>query len=197
MNENKQRKTDWIYLPNSLEEVSLWECLHDGELITCKSDVLDRVVSLEFSVKHLLNGNDKSTTFFVHLDEVTSVRAIAHFRWPGNFEEPANISREELELLVKDYQDKWREESLSWHEFESALATDPLQIVDAGFVSSNDLTTLRLGGFLNGEKFDDIYIDVFLRGNRLWALRGDGQDCSLQGFIDLGMKYWKDFGEQS
>ena len=50
---------------------------------------------------------------------------------------------------------------------------------------------------LNGEKFDDIYIDVFLRGNRLWALRGDGQDCSLQGFIDLGMKYWKDFGEQS
>lgn len=197
MDENEQQKADWIYLPNNLEEISLWACLHDGELISCDSDLLDRVVNLEFTVKHLLDDDDTSTTFLLTLDEVTSVRAIGNFRWPGKFEDPPNISREERGQLIKEYQAKWRQESLSWSEFESALATDPLQLGDAGYISKDNVTTLRLGGFLDGEKFDDIYFEVFLRGNHLSASRRDGRDFSLEAFIDLGRKYWDDFGKQN
>ena len=193
MNENEPQKADWIYL-RSGEAFSLWACLHDGELISSRSDLLDRVVNLEFSVAHLLDDDTKSTTFSLNLDEVTSVRSIGHFRWPGTFEGRANNSREEYGQLVKDYLAKWREETVGWTEFESALRTDPLQIGDASFVSRNDVTTLRIGGFLDGEKFDDIYFDVFLRGKNLTASRSDGKDFSIEAFIDLGKKYWDDFG---
>jgi hypothetical protein len=90
---------------------------------------------------------------------------------------------------------KWRVETVGWTEFESALRTDPLQIGDASFVSRSDVTTLRIGGFLDGEKFYDfIYFHVFLRGKNLTASRSDGKDFSIEAFIDLGKKYWDDFG---
>jgi hypothetical protein len=96
--------------------------------------------------------------------------------------------------LLKDYLAKGRAETVGWTEFESALRTDPLQLGDASIDSRNDVTTLRIGGFLDGEKFDDIYFDVFLRGKNLTASRSDGKDFSIEAFIDLGKKYWDDFG---
>ena len=182
-------------MPQDVQEISLWSCLHDGELISCRSNLLERFVTLEFSVFYLLKNEETPVTFLLKLDDVSSVRAIGNFRWVGKFEKPENISREEEVKLVKEYWAKWREESLSWSEFESALVTDPLQITDASYVTDDVTTTLRLGGFLDGEKFDDIYFYVFLRGKTLTASRSDGEDFSLQSFIDLGIKYWDAFGK--
>ena len=193
MTENEEQKADWIYLLPEIKEVSLWHCLHDGELISCKSNLLERFVTLEIQVDHLIEDEENPICFLLKLEEVTSVRATAHFRWVGGFEEPENASLEERELLIKEYQAKWREESISWSEFEAALATDPLQISNASYVSTNNETTLRLGGFLNGERFDDIFFDIFLRGKRLSAARSDGKDFSLNEFIKLGKAYWESF----
>ncbi len=192
MAEDEEQKIDWIYLPPEVEEVSLWGCLHDGELISCRSDLLRRFVGLEFKVSHLLSDAEEGVSFTIRVEAATSVRAIGHFRSIDKYEEPRDISPEERTQLTKEYWTKWREESLSWSEFESALATDPLQITDAAFVSSDCEKTLKLGGFLNGEKFDDIYFDVFVRGRGIDASRSDGNDFNLDAFIELGRNYWDD-----
>ena len=191
MNEKTNQKIDWIYLPQDVDEISLWGCLHDGELISCRSNLQDRVVHLEFSVKHLVEDSVDKTKFLLNIENATSVRANGLFRRCGEFQEPEKASNEERAQLIKAYQEKWREESLSWPEFESILSTDPLQIMDASMVSKNGEVTLRLGGFLNGEKFDDLYFNVFLSGKEISAVRSDGEEFSLHAFIELGKNYWK------
>ena len=168
------------------EAVSLWECLHDGELMSCNTNHLERTVTLEFSVDHL------DLNVLLTVDEVASVRAIGHFRRVGKFDEPDDISPEELTRLIEEYRAKWREESVTWLDFELALSTDPLQIMDANFVTDEDSKTLRLGGFLNGEKFNDIYFDVFVRGKDFSITRSDGDNLSLESFRRLGRKYWEE-----
>lgn len=180
-------------MPNGVREISLWDCLHDGELISCASNLLERFVTLEIEVDHLIKDKQNLTTFLLRLEDVASVRAVGHFRWPGKFEEPENASGADREALLKDYYAKWRSESLSWPEFEAALATDPLRISDACYVSGNDETTLRLGGFMDGDKFDDIYFDVFLSGKSLSASCRDGREFSFENLIALGGEYWEAF----
>jgi hypothetical protein len=194
MGRERGRIADWIFLPKNTRKISLWSCLHDGELISCQSDLLKCFVILEFSVSHLLEDEEKAVTFLLKLGEVESVRAIGHFRWVGEFEEPQNVSPEERQRLIEEYWTKWREESVSWSEFESSLKTDPLKITDASCVTNDTTITLRLGGFLDGEKFDDIYFDVFLRGKTLSAVRSDGKEFSLEQLINLGKEYWNSFG---
>ena len=171
MAEKEDQKPDWIYLPPDTEETSLWLCLHDGELLSCRTSPEDGTVTLEFAVNHLREVGEDDLTFVVKLDSVTSVRAAAGFSLP----EGAG----------------WLEQSLSWPEFEKSLSTDPLQISDAGVATGNSETTLRLGGFLDGEKFDHIYCEVFLRGSSISASRSDGKDFGLEAFIELGRHYWK------
>jgi hypothetical protein len=119
------------------------------------------------------------------------VRAGTHHLPSGKFIGPENISPEQRENLSAEYYLKWREESFSWTEFEAALATDPLQITDAGFVSKDNQATLRFSGYLNGEKFNDIYCDVFVGGRSLSVSRSDGKDFSVDDLVDLGEEYWR------
>jgi hypothetical protein len=190
--EKEEQKIDWTYLPEGITEVSLWDCLHDGELISCHSNLPERTVALEFSVKHLVDEKDSDLRFFVKVEGVTAVRATGTFRPVGKFEDPQNIK--ERARLLKEYHGKWREESVSWSVFESAVETDTLEVGDAGYVSNTDQVALRLGGFINGEHFDDIYFHVFLRGKALVAARSDGKAFNLDAFIELGRNYWNEIG---
>ncbi|MGH9819447.1 MAG: hypothetical protein ACRD43_04690 [Pyrinomonadaceae bacterium] len=131
--------------------------------------------------------------FLVKMENVTSVRAIAHFPPIEKCDETQGLSEGERRKVLDEYYGKWREESFGWKQFEAVLSTDPLLTMDASFVSNNDENTLRLGGFLDGEKFNDIFFDVFIRGKRLSATRTDGQDFSVKDFIKLGSTYWEDF----
>lgn len=192
--EEEEQKIDWVHLPPDVEETPLWSCLHDGKLISCVSDRNECTVVLEFSVRHLLEENEEGLTFPMIINGVSAVRATAHLLPNGNLIYPEITSLLERKKLVAEYVPKWREESFSWKEFEEALATDPLQISDAGFVSKNNETTLRFSGYLNGEKFYDVYCDVFVRGSSLSVSRSDGKDFNVDAFIELGQDYWDRFG---
>ena len=124
-------------IPSGSEAESLWDCLHDGELISCRSDLIKRVITLEFNVRHLLEEPDSDLRFFLRMHNVESVRAAVYFRWPGEFFVPEGASREEECRLIDEYQTKWREESVGWLHFEGALSTDPLQIPDADLIQSD------------------------------------------------------------
>ena len=113
------------------------------------------------------------------------------FRRLGDFKEPTNASAEQRAKLVKDYQKKWREESIGWPEFESILLTDPLQLLDASMIANGETQALRLAGFLDGEKIHDLYCEVFIRGEQISADRSDKRKFSMSEFIELGDKYWE------
>ena len=196
MSENSDQELDWIYLPAGTEVESLWDCLHDGELVACRSDLINRKVDLEIRVHHLQEEPDDDLRFFLHLNNVQSVRANVYFRWPGQFIVPKGVSREEESRMVEEYQAKWREESIGWLSFEGSLSTDPLQISDAEFARSNGKLALKITGHLDGERFKDLYCSVFLSGNSLSASRSDGRPFTLEQFMEMGFRYWEEFSQR-
>lgn len=158
--------------------MSLWDCLHDGELLSSKSNLLEQSVLLEINVYHLLDKAEKEVNFLLKLEGVESVRANVNFR-----------EYKESEII-------WREESISWREFESSLSTDPLDITDGDLAIDKDKVALQIGGFLDGERFDDLYCAIFLRGKSISAARSDGKDFSLESLIALGRHYWDSFAKR-
>jgi hypothetical protein len=196
MNEDSAKELDWTSLPPGTEVESLWDCLHDGELLSCRSDLIDRKVSLEFRVRHLQEEADDDLRFFLHLHNVRSVRANVYLRWPGEFVISKDASRDEECRLISEYQAKWREESIGWLSFEGSLSTDPLQISDADIARSSGKVALKLGGHLDGERFNDLYCGVLLRGTSISASRSDERPLSLEQFMEMGRRYWEEFSKR-
>lgn len=196
MSDNSEQELDWVNLPRDCEVESLWECLHDGVLVSCRSDPVNRVVTLEFKVSHLTEEPNAESRFFLLIHNVRSARANVYFRWPGEVVLPEGASREEQSRLIKEYQAKWREESIGWLVLEGALSTDPLQIYVAELARRDDKVALNIGGQLDGARFDNISCSVFVRGDLITASRSDGEPFSLEQFREMGRRYWERFSRQ-
>ncbi len=106
---------------------------------------------------------------------------------------PDGISREEESRLVAEYQSKWREESLSWKDFELALPTDPFDIYDAELALGTSSQTLKLQGSLDGDRFDDLYCEIFIFFNQFSITTSEDTPLSLDEFDNLGQSYWAAF----
>jgi len=194
MNEQPEQELDWTHLPADCDVQSLWVALHDGEIISCKSNLIDRTVTFECSIEHLLDeGSD--VKFILQLDKVASARATVWIRWPGEFKVPEGVSCEEQGRLIEDYHKKWREESIGWHEFEASFVTDQLRITDAELARRNEQIALKIGGVFEGEKFDELYCTIVLIGSGIRASRSDNQTFDFESLLDLGRWYWDSFGE--
>lgn len=182
---------DWVNLSPNSEVLSLWICLHDGELIGIKSDLPGQSVVLEFNAFYLPD----ELTGSLRLDGVTSVRA---YQYPCPYKSllTDDLTPAAQQVIGEAWATKWREESMSWQEFEAAMPTDPLDILEADLAKSEGQIALRLGGYLNGEKYDDLMCSIYLRAGSLSALRSDGQDFSLDAFMELGRQWWESFANR-
>ena len=69
MSESSEKELDWVYLPAGTEVESLWDCLHDGELVSCHSDLINRRVDLEFKVHHLQEEPDDDLLLLPPLEQ--------------------------------------------------------------------------------------------------------------------------------
>jgi hypothetical protein len=176
---------NWFQLPKDAESLSLWECLHDGELCSTSSDLRAQTLTLKFQVEHLV----KEVEFIFEMAGVATVLATKH-PVPFEFEEPADATPEVRAGLIREYQKKWRTESVDWQEFESVLQTDPLQITGADFLRNKECVTLIVGGFLDGERYDDLYCSIAITARDVQVSRNDGEACDLQAFCELGQNYW-------
>ena len=192
---NEIPEMDWVHLPTGCDVQSLWDCLHDGRLLSCNSDLLNRTACLEFDIAHLRAENEV-VRFLLHFDQVTSVRANVFVTLPGKFKVPDGATREQEHRLIAEYQVKWREESIGWSEFEDSLESDSLSVSDSSLARTDGIAALKLNGHLEGEKFTDQFCTIYIRCGDIRATRSDGQLFSLEQFLDLGHDYWGAFAER-
>src|SRR3979411_76010 len=111
---------DWMNLPHGTQEISLWAGLHDAQIVSIQSNLLQRAVTLYLESDHLLEFHKLplDMQFLLRLEGVQSARVGHDAVWPGEFSVPAGVAREEEARLIAGYQSEWREESLTWSALE-------------------------------------------------------------------------------
>jgi hypothetical protein len=187
---------DWLNLPPVASAVSLWDCLHDAQVISIRSSLLERTVDLSCEIEHLnmFHKLDEGFQFILHLEGVQSARVLRYAVWPGGCSIPDGLSVEEQRKIVAEYQAKWREESASWNEFESRITRKDEQVFDisdaAIAMSPAGPFALKLCGHLNYATYHEAY----LRFETIRILGSDGKRFELEEFQRLGEKYWGAFG---
>jgi hypothetical protein len=187
---------DWANLPQGVITEYL-DALHDAHVVSIRSDLLKRTVSLYCDIEHLRTFYRWPEGFqlILELEGVRSLRVFRYSIWPGEFSVPPGVSREEESRLVLEYQSKWREESLSWPVFEKAIAREceqVLDIADAALAISGDVVTLRLRGHVNYT----VYHEAFLRAAKLTISASDGRTIGLKEFQQLGEAFWEAFSRR-
>jgi hypothetical protein len=195
MAEEQPAIVDWMNLPPGAQETSLWAGLHDAQIVSIQSNLLDRTITLHLESDHLLEFHNLplDMQFLLRLEGVQSARVVHYAGWPGEFAVPAGVSPEEQSRLIAEYQSKCREESLSWTDLESALTIECKQVIDIAdamlATATDNSVALRINGLLNYTEFREL----FLRAERLTLTRGDGQDLAIAGLLKLGESYWDAF----
>ena len=195
MTEEQSPLVDWMNLPPNAQETNLWPALHDAQIVSIQSNLLDRTITLHLESDHLLEFHNLplDMQFLLRLDGVQSARVVHVAGWPGEFSVPAGASPVEQSRLIAEYQSKCREESLSWTELESALTIECKQVLDIAdaqlATASDNSIALRINGLLNYTEFREL----FLRAERLTVTRGDGQNLGIDGLLKLGEAYWDAF----
>ena len=177
---------DWVHPPSKVEVKSLWYELHDRKLTQVCFDLTSFALNLEFDVSSII----ENTKIYFQLEKIESVRAAMYMRYYFSKDTQHPIATPLKYDPNQDFDIQWREESIDWFEFESILKTDQLRISDADLILSEDSAALKIGGFLNGDKYNDVYCSVFTKGKQLIVYRGDREPFSLEIFEDLAEKHW-------
>jgi hypothetical protein len=144
--------------------LSLWSTLHDGDLTAIESDLLARTLTLRFDVGYVRDFHNVSeeSLFVVTVKGVQSVRSFSSVPWPGGCSIPSGTPYEQQEAIVAEYHSKWREESLSWADFER-LSSSGLEVSSAELGQGPDGVALRLGLLVGG----DNYVEAYVRGEEI------------------------------
>jgi hypothetical protein len=190
---------DWANLPSGTSAVSLWDALHDAEIVSIRSNLLERTVHLEIESEHLRTFHhfEEGFKFMFALAGVRSARVLGYAIWPGAYSRPDGISYEDERKLVNEYQSKWREESVSWNEFEGRVKREDEQvfsILDATLASATTrASALKLCGQLNYAT----YFELYVRYEALKISGSDGRSLELAELQQLGEAYWEAFSKRA
>jgi len=183
--------TDWVNLPEGATELSLWSTLHDGDLIAIESDLLVRTLTLRFDVGYVKDFHNlpDENQFVVIVSGVQSVRSLSCVPWPGECLIPARTPFEQQRAIVAEYHSKWREESLSWVDFEG-LTKDGLEVSSATLGQGADGVALCLGCLAG-----DSYVEAYIRGEAITFSIGT-RHLTPQEFVEVGEAYWEEFAKR-
>jgi hypothetical protein len=190
--EEESRIVDWVNLPAGISGVSLWDGLHEAQIISIQSNLLQRTVTLNLEIENLriFYQWPLDMQFVFRLDGVQSARVVKYSIWPGPFAVPPGVSKEERGRLMAEYQAKWREESLSWSDLEKAMTAEHKQVIDisdAALATEKDgAVALRVSGLLNYTT----YHELFLRAEKLTVSRTDAGELTIAELLKLGAEYW-------
>ncbi len=67
---------DWLNLPDKTQVVALWDCLHDAEIVSVRSNLLERTMRMTCEIEHLRDFHKlgEGFHFILHLGGVQSAR---------------------------------------------------------------------------------------------------------------------------
>ena len=182
---------------NSSQEVSLWDCLHDGSFESLISDPLARTVTIVVDVPYIweFHGLPNETRFRFVLEGVRLVEALEFAAWPGEFIIPTGLSWDESERLRRANFSKGRLESTDWQTLAVKLEyTEGYEISDSTLSAhTSGIITLQLDlmDYSNEE-----YPELRITAERLRIFINEERELSLEEFLALGEAYWKDFAER-
>src|SRR4051794_15513643 len=112
MSTNNHPSVDWVNLPNAVASTSLWESVHDGDLRSIKSEVLQRSLHVAFEVAYLYPEDEVAkASFSFAFEGVQSVRVLKLTIWPGKFEFPDFRDRENSEKSRDEFRRLCRQET--------------------------------------------------------------------------------------
>ena len=174
---------DWTSLPEGIEPTSLWVTLHDSYLTSLSSNS-NGDIRCEFDHSYLweILKLPSDSRFVVTLSGIFGARAIRSIPFlPPEKTVPASKPL---------YTGVWRNESVSWRQFEEEQnADDHYLILDPTLAQGANQVCLNLGGmeYLNPES----YTQVFIRACAIHFSCTTIGDMSLEEFIELGEKFWK------
>jgi hypothetical protein len=195
--EDEVSALDWLHLPKGARTTSLWDSLHDGNLLDLTSDLLKRSIRLEFDVPYIRDFHHLPATlrFVLLLEGVESARIDRSVVWPGDGPILEGASFEEQRRLVREYQSKWRTESFSWNVFEAELASGKIDVeVSDATLAERNPSEFALKMII---KIDDAtFHTVNFRMGGFTLLRSDGGDFSLEKLLMLGDEYWQAFANR-
>jgi hypothetical protein len=183
---------DWVNFPEGIPTFSLWDTLHDGDLLAIESDLVARTVTLRFDVDYVRDFHrlPEQTQFVIVVNGVRSVRSLRSVPWPGGCPIPQGMANAQQETLIAEYHRKWREESQSWADFER-LTSDGLEVSNATLGRSSDVAALRLGLLVAG----DSYVEAYIRGEGIAFYIGE-RPVTPEEFVAVGEAYWDAFAEK-
>ena len=182
----------WVHLPVCAGELSLRISLHDGDLIAIESNLFTRTLTLRFDVGYVRDFHKlpEDIRLVITVSGVASVRSFRGVPWPGGCSIPDGTPYEQQQAIVAEYQSKWREESLSWPDFET-LVNHGMEVSSAALGSTSDAVAMRLGLLVGG----DSYVEAFVRGEGINFAIGERQ-LTPKEFVELGEAYWEAFARK-
>jgi len=85
--EQESRIVDWVNLPAEISCTSLWEGLHEAQIISIQSNLLERTVTMHVEIENLrvFHQWPLDMQFVFRLDGVESARVMKYSIWPGPF----------------------------------------------------------------------------------------------------------------
>ena len=189
MDSDQQPMVDWINLPEDTPTFSLWDTLHDGDLLAIQSDLLARTVTLRFDVDYVRDFHQlpEQTRFGIVVSGVQSVRSLRSVQWRGGCSIPQGTPNDQQSTLIAEYHRKGREESQSWNDFEH-LTKDGLEVSNATLGRGPNVVALQLGLMVR----HDSYAKAYMRGEEIAFYIGDKQ-VTLEEFVKIGEAYWEAF----
>ena len=192
MDSDQQPIVDWVNLPEGIPTFSLWDTLHDGDLLAIQSDLLTRTVTLRFDVDYVRNFHHlpEQTRFAIVVNGVQSVRSLRSVPWPGGCSIPQGTPNDQQSMLIAEYHRKWREESQSWNDFER-LTRNGLEVSNATLARGPNVVALQLGLMVE----HDSYAEAYIRGEEIAFYIGERQ-VTLEEFVKIGEAYWEAFAKR-
>jgi hypothetical protein len=174
------------------DPISLWDCLHDAYLKVIKSDLLRQTLELRFDIPHIKThmGLPEDFLFTLLFHGVKSVRATVWNRWPGEFKVPTGTPREEESKLIDEYQEKWREESIGWADFETMATDSPVDISHAMLNLVENVVLFAASGMCSSDIYDGA-CTIFVNASHVAVERSDGDACSIEQLLAMGTAYWE------
>ena len=177
------------------EAQSLWQCLHDGNVISLESDFLARTLTIAVNSPYHWEFHKlpAETSFRIVGENVRIAEVFAFEPRLGAEEPPRETQWEEAQSKrLSDYE-KGRLISTDWNAFVADVETDEdYEIMNAELTNGRSPEVLELGimSYPNSN-----YRTVRIHAERFRFHVGE-RELPLQDFREFGEAYWKHFAQR-